>query len=402
MKFLRSFSSIILIFLIIEFLDEFVFGMREAAWPLIRDDLGLTYLQIGLVLGIPGIVSSFVEPFIGILGDVWKRRTLILGGGIVYALALVLVAGSSDFIWLLLAFMLLFPASGAFVSLSQAALMDTDPQRHEQNMARWTFAGSLGIVLGPLALGGVIILGWNWRIMFAVSAILTMLTLVFTWRSSSLDNDSLNEEDQSSLTLSIFWQGVLSALRALKRREVLRWLILLQFADLMLDILHGFLALYFVDVAGMNPSQAALGVVIWTGAGMLSDLLLIPLLERVSGLRYLRISALLVLGVFPTFLLVQSWPIKLFLIGLLGILNAGWYAIPKGQLYSAMPGQSGAVITLTNLFGFVGALIPLGIGWLAFRFGLETAIWFVILGPIALLFGIPRFRSKINVEDKIR
>lgn len=28
--------------LAIEFLDEFVFGAREAAWPLIRTDLGLS------------------------------------------------------------------------------------------------------------------------------------------------------------------------------------------------------------------------------------------------------------------------------------------------------------------------------------------------------------------------
>ena len=27
--------------LLIEFLDEFVFGAREAAWPLVRTDLGL-------------------------------------------------------------------------------------------------------------------------------------------------------------------------------------------------------------------------------------------------------------------------------------------------------------------------------------------------------------------------
>jgi FSR family fosmidomycin resistance protein-like MFS transporter len=64
-----------------------------------------------------------------------------------------------------------------------------------------------------------------------------------------------------------------------------------------------------------------------------------------------------------------------------------------------MPGQSGSVMTLTNIFGFVGALIPLGIGWLAFNFGLENAIWFVLLGPTIMLFGIPRFRSKIRPEE---
>ncbi len=42
------------ILLLIEFLDELVFGAGEAAWPLIRDDLALSYDQIGLLLGIPG------------------------------------------------------------------------------------------------------------------------------------------------------------------------------------------------------------------------------------------------------------------------------------------------------------------------------------------------------------
>ena len=36
--------------LLIEFLDEFVFGAREAAWPLIRTDLGPNYIQIGYLL----------------------------------------------------------------------------------------------------------------------------------------------------------------------------------------------------------------------------------------------------------------------------------------------------------------------------------------------------------------
>jgi len=399
MKWFRLLTPLVFTLLLIEFLDELIFGTREAAWPLIRNDLGLTYFQVGLVLGIPGIVSSIVEPFIGILGDIWNRRTLILGGGVVYAIALVLVAGSQNIIWLLIAFILMYPASGAFVSLSQAALMDTQPGRHEQNMARWTFAGSLGIVIGPILLSGVTLLGMNWRILFLIFTLLTIAIIVYSWRSPTLLYQQLNEDEEASLTILSLWDGILAALHALRRGEVLRWLILLQFADLMLDILHGYLALYFVDVAGIQPAQAALGVALWTGAGLVSDFLLIPLLERFSGLRYLRISALLTFLVFPAFLLIENWILKLFLVGLLGILNAGWYAIPKGQLYSAMPGQSGTVMTLTNVFGFVGALIPLGIGWIAFNYGLENAIWLVLLGPTIMLFGIPRFRSKIRPEE---
>jgi FSR family fosmidomycin resistance protein-like MFS transporter len=402
MKWLKSSAIIILTLLLIEFLDEFVFGAREAAWPLIRDDLQLNYLQVSVVLGVPGIVSSIVEPFIGILGDIWRRRTLILGGGVVYASALFLAASSQSFGWLLLAFALLYPASGAFVSLSQAALMDAEPKRHEQNMARWTFAGSVGVVLGPLALAGAISLGWGWRALLGCFAILTVFTLAVAWRSPALNGGVDPRKDlQPSLSLTSFWKGITDAFDALLRGEVLRWLVLLQFADLMLDILHGFLALYFVDVVGVSPAQAALGVAVWTGAGLLSDFLLIPLLERVAGLRYLRISALVVLFIYPAFLLVESWPLKLVLIGSLGLLNAGWYAIPKGQLYTAMPGQSGTVMTLTNIFGFIGALFPLGLGWIAQGLGLDVALWFIIIGPIILLLGIPRNRSKIKVEERM-
>ena len=48
-------------FLLIEFLDELVFGVNQAAWPLIRTDLRLSYLQIGLLLSVPGIVSAILN-----------------------------------------------------------------------------------------------------------------------------------------------------------------------------------------------------------------------------------------------------------------------------------------------------------------------------------------------------
>lgn len=35
------------IFLLIEFIDELIFGGTDAVWPLIRTDLHLNYIQIG-------------------------------------------------------------------------------------------------------------------------------------------------------------------------------------------------------------------------------------------------------------------------------------------------------------------------------------------------------------------
>jgi FSR family fosmidomycin resistance protein-like MFS transporter len=186
-----------------------------------------------------------------------------------------------------------------------------------------------------------------------------------------------------------FKQGVRDALRALRRREVLRWLTLLECSDLMLDILLGFLALYFVDVVGATPAQAGLAVAVWTGVGLVGDFLLIPLLERAPGLRYLRWSALVELALFPAFLLIPAPWVKIGLLGLLGLFNSGWYAILQAQVYSAMPGQSGAVMAVDNVFGLAGTLIPLGLGFVAEAFDLRVTMWLLWVGPAALLVGLP-------------
>ena len=186
-----------------------------------------------------------------------------------------------------------------------------------------------------------------------------------------------------------FVGGVRNAVLSLKRAEVLRWLTLLEFSNLMLDVLLGFLALYFVDVVHVTPETAALAVTTWTVIGLAGDFLLIPLLERVRGLSYLRLSAAVVLVLFASFLLVPDVWMKFVMLSLLGLFNAGWYAILQGQLYSAMPGQSGTVMALGNIFGLAGGFIPLVLGLVAEQVGLGQMMWLLLLGPVALLVGIP-------------
>jgi FSR family fosmidomycin resistance protein-like MFS transporter len=155
-------------------------------------------------------------------------------------------------------------------------------------------------------------------------------------------------------------------------------------------VLLGFLALYFVDVVGTRPAQAGVAVAVWTGAGLLGNLLLIPLLERVRGLRYLRLSTAVELALFPVFLLVPGFWAKVMLLGLLGLFSAGWYSILQARLYATMPGQSGTVMAVGNVFGLLGGLIPLGLGLVAERFDLAVTMWLLLLGPVALLVGLPK------------
>jgi FSR family fosmidomycin resistance protein-like MFS transporter len=184
-------------------------------------------------------------------------------------------------------------------------------------------------------------------------------------------------------------EGLREALRALRRGRVLRWLVLLQLGDFTYDILRGFLALYFVDVVRAGEGGAALAVAVWTWVGLAGDFALVPLLERVRGLKYLRVSTSFVMLLFPLMLLAEAFPAKLLLLGLLGFANAGWYAIIKSKLYDELPGQSGTVaMTLGNVFGLAGSLVPLGLGAFAEAYGLGSMMWLLALGPVALLTGL--------------
>ena len=189
-------------------------------------------------------------------------------------------------------------------------------------------------------------------------------------------------------------QGIATAWRALRNPAMLRWLILLEFADLMVDGLHGYIALYFVDVAKTSETFGAGAVAVWTGAGLLGTILVIPMLERVRGVSYLRFSAVAALVVFAAMLVAPSPLLKLGALAVLGLVVAGWYSVLVARIYSSLPGWSGTAMTVQNVTGLVGGLIPLGVGFAASAWGLGTALWFLASGPVVLLAGLATVSSE--------
>jgi FSR family fosmidomycin resistance protein-like MFS transporter len=338
--------------------------------------LSLSYTEIGLLLSVPNVVSLVVEPALGVVAVTWRRRVLVLAGGVGFALALALAAGAPSFWVLLVAFSLLYPASGAFVSLSQASLMDLQPERREHNMARWTFAGAVGAVAGPVLLAAFAWAGLGWRELFLGFAVLAGVLTLLVARAPDTDGDGERPR-------------VSAALRVLMRREVFRWRLLLELSDLLLDVLLGFLALYFVDEVGTSLGTAGLAVAVWTGAGLLGSAAMIPVLRHLNGLRYLRASAAVTGVLFVAFLLVPGVAAKLALVAAIGVVNAGWYPVLKARLYGALGEASGLALTVGALFP-LNAVLPLGIAALAERYGLAVALWPLLAAPVVLLLLVPR------------
>jgi len=378
--------------LAVELIDELVDGTKDAALPLIRHDLALTYGQIGLLASAPLLLGSLLELPVGVLAGQGRRRRLaVLAGGVVFILSLAAVAVAQSFAGLLAAFVIFFPASGAFVSLTQSGLMDADPDRREQHMARWNLAGSAGAVTGPVLLAGVLAAGGSWRTAYLVLAGGAAAAWLGLARGGPrpVPPPAPREPDPDQ-------PGGGSALRrvgrALRWPGVARWLVLLQVCDLLLDILTGFLALYLVDVVHATPEQAALGVAIRLGTGLAGDVLLIRALDRVSGLSLLRLSAAAATVLYPGFLLVPGLGPKLAILGLLTIVTTPWYPVLQAQLYRSLPDESGIVVSLSSASSLLAGAVPLAVGFLAQGFGLAWALAGLAIAPLGILAGVWRGR----------
>jgi FSR family fosmidomycin resistance protein-like MFS transporter len=129
--------------------------------------------------------------------------------------------------------------------------------------------------------------------------------------------------------------------------------------------------------------------------GLVTDLLLIPLLERVPGRRVVRVSATLALLVYPAWLLVPWVWAKIGLAFVVRACTIGWYAVLQGEAYAALPERSGTVMALNSLAGLAGGALVWLVGWTAEQADLQAAMWLLLLGPLALTLFLPRFKQEI-------
>lgn len=386
--------------LCVEFADELVDGTKGAALPLISHDLRMTYGQIGLLVGLPLLIGGLLELPLGLVAGHGRRRhRLVLAGGVFFLASLVAVALADGFYALLLAFVLFFPASGAFVGLTESALMDADPGRQRQRMAAWNLAGAAGAVAGPLLLAAVLALGLTWRggyLTLAAAAGVALAAVAFAGpartgpvpsgqTAAGPDGDDRAGETTDEVDADRR-SSVGEAFRALRNGQIARWLVLLQVSDMLLDVLTGFVGIYLVDVAHASPAQAAIGVAIRLGAGLVGDAVFVPLAGRVSARAALRASALAAGLLFPAFLIAPWLPAKLAILAALSVATACWYPVLAAGLYGSVPGRSGIVMFWSSAAGLAGSVGPLAVGFIAQRLGLTPALACLAVTPAVIFF----------------
>jgi len=265
----------------------------------------------------------------------------------------------------------------------------------------------MGNLAGPLVVGAGFALGFGWRRAFAsLAGLALLLTLTLIPRpfpasqpahQASTATEPTEASSQPRLRISTLFFNLWAALH---NRALLRWIILLEFSDLLLDVFTGYSALYFTDIVGLSPAQTSLTLSVLMVSSLVADLLLIVILERYPGCSVVRLSAAMAIAVYITWLLAP-WPaVKVLLLVAIRFSTIGWYPVLQGEAYAAAPGRSGSVMALTSLGSILGGALIWLVGWAAGQAGLATAMWLLLLGPLCLVLFVPKDSKATGDEER--
>ena len=149
-------------------------AMLTPALPFVRERLGLTFAQIGL-LGSFVQLSNLGQPLLGILGDYLRGRWLIFAGIALAAVFAPLVGVAPSFGWLVPVVMLGGLGVAAFHPSGFALAGDLGGERRAFGLALFIFGGTLALAFTPLWVPALVTtLGMGWLPLATIPGLLIL------------------------------------------------------------------------------------------------------------------------------------------------------------------------------------------------------------------------------------
>ncbi len=167
---------------LLQFLVAMDISLVNIALPAMRADLVFTDA------GLQWVVTAYLLTFAGFMllggriGDLWGRRTSVLVGLSVFAVASI-VGGCAGSAGVLVAARAVQGVAGALLAPASLALVATidDPAVRARAMGLWGGAGAAGGALG-VVLSGVLTQWWSWRAVLLVNFPIIVIAMVAALR----------------------------------------------------------------------------------------------------------------------------------------------------------------------------------------------------------------------------
>jgi ACS family D-galactonate transporter-like MFS transporter len=167
--------ALLAISILINYMDR---GSLAIAAPLLKDELGLSASQLGILLSSFFYTYSFFLPLAGWMVDRLDVKWVMAGGFFIWSAATALTGGLHSFATLLAARLLLGIGETVAYPSSSKTLAQYVPEVHRGFANALIVSGvGLGPALGTFA-GGMLVASFGWRPFFLVLGFLSMAWLI--------------------------------------------------------------------------------------------------------------------------------------------------------------------------------------------------------------------------------
>ncbi len=355
--------------------------------------LGLSYVQVGLATSLYTIGGSVSQPLFGWLADRYGSR-LLAGLGVLWLGSFIVLAtitaGFGQFVWLVVPYALAALGSAVYHPVGAANVSATTVKQTATATAFFFLFGQIGLAGGPVV-GGFLMqkMGMQGIQLLALAfspVVILLFTAPFPQRARILQGST-----ESTTSRRVMWSGLLAlALLAAARS----WAQLGTVA---------FLPKLFQDKGWDPTSYGAITGTMWLASAIMG-VLAGHAADRWGRRRvvfWVLVGAVIPLYFLPT---ANNW-----LAFLLAFLAGGFTGAPHSILVliaqGLLPGKKAMAsgIALGYMFA-MGAVANIGIGWLADRLTLATAMQVgagmsLLAGIFALALPSTRETISVLVED---
>lgn len=258
------------------FSHDIIAGLLAALLPLIREDLGIGYLQTGLLLSAYAITSGLFQFLGGWIGDRISRQIVMaigLGG---VGLTAIAVALTSAYYPMLAVLVIMGVLAGAYHPSTISMLAGCfEEARRGKALALHSVGGSIGFSAGPV-LGGLIaaMLGWRFAFIFLSIPALVAVPIVlrkFRQQRQANGEELISQASTKSNTSAIPMPSRPSLWQVLRPVAII--IALAVFIQFVAGSAVAFMPLYLVDKHNIAPAHAAMMIGVIRGGGIVGCLL---------------------------------------------------------------------------------------------------------------------------------
>jgi MFS transporter, FSR family, fosmidomycin resistance protein len=370
-------------------LNDLMQSLIPAIYPLLKDNLALTFGQIGMITLVFQGVASILQPLVGLYTD---KRPLpyALAAGMGFTLiGLVMLAHAGSFGLVLASVAFIGLGSSIFHPESSRIARLAAGMRPGFSQSFFQVGGNIGSSIGPLAAAAIVLPRGQTSIeWFAGVALLGMLVLGFVGRWFISEGTLRASAGRK--------RPALHSLSGGQVRLAIAVLIALMFAKFVyLASFSSYYTFYLIERFGLGIGAAQMYLFIFLAAVAFGTLIGGPIGDRIGRKRVIWLS---ILGVFPLSVVLPHVGLEatVVLSALAGMILAS--AFPAIIVYAQelMPQKTGMVAGLFFGLAFgMGAMGAAAMGQIADARGIvfvyQLCAWLPLIGLLAAF--LPNLRA---------